>query len=130
MDNYLKTLLDTFGTALKEADAVVEYTAAREAYMQDTEVTAAVNEYNVQRMLLEEQQIKPDADATLIESIEARVNKLYEKIMASDNMKRLAAAENQLNALLAEINKEIMGYIIPDSGESCGGDCHHCHGCH
>ena len=130
MDNYLKTLLDTFGTALKEADAVVEYTAAREAYMQDTEVTAAVNEYNVQRMLLEEQQIKPDADATLIESIEARVNKLYEKIMASVNMKRLAAAENQLNALLAEINKEIMGYIIPDSGESCGGDCHHCHGCH
>ncbi|MBQ3195432.1 MAG: YlbF family regulator [Clostridia bacterium] len=130
MDNYLKTLLDTFGTALKEADAVVEYTSAREAYMQDTEVTAAVNEYNVQRMLLEEQQIKPDADATLIESIEARVNKLYDKIMASDNMKRLAAAENQLNALLAEINKEIMGYIIPDSGESCGGDCHHCHGCH
>ena len=130
MENYLKTLLDTFGTALKEAEPVLEYTAAREAYMADTEITAAVNEYNVQRMLLEEQQIKPDADATLIESIEARVNKLYDKIMASDNMKRLAAAENQLNALLAEINKEIMGYIIPDSGESCGGDCHHCHGCH
>ncbi len=130
MDNYLKTLLDTFGAALKESDAVLEYTSAREAYMADTEITAAVSEYNVQRMLLEEQQIKPDADATLVESIEARVNALYDKIMASDNMKNLAAAENKLNALLAEINKELMGYIVPDSGESCGGDCHHCHGCH
>lgn len=130
MDNYLKTLLESFGEALKESDVVVEYTTAREAYMQDTEITAAVSEYNVQRMLLDEQQMKPDADGNLVDSIQSRVNVLYDKIMGSDNMKRLAAAENGLNALLAEINKEIMSYIIPDSGEDCGGDCSHCHGCH
>ncbi len=130
MDNYLKTLLDSFGEALKQADAVVEYTSAREAYMADTEITAAVSEYNVQCMLLEEQQMKPEVDEVLVESIQARVNTLYEKIMQSENMKRLAAAENDLNALLAEVNKEIMAYVIPESGESCGGDCGHCHGCH
>ncbi len=130
MDNYLQTLLDNFGKALQEEKVVVEYTEARKAYIEDTEITGAVSEYNVQRMLLEEQQLKEDADTVLIESIQSRVNVLYEKIMAADSMKRLAVAENKLNELLNDINKALMSYIVPDSGESCSGDCHSCHGCH
>lgn len=130
MDNYLKTLLDSVGEALKQDATVIAYTEAREAYMNDVELTSAVSEYNVQRMLLDEQQLKEDADATLIESMSARVEVLYEKIMNAEPMKKLAVAENNLNALLSEVNSTIMSYIIPESGESCGGDCGHCHGCH
>lgn len=130
MDNYLKTLLDNFGEAIKDNEAVVEYTKAREAYMKDADISCAVSEYNVQRMLLEEQQLNPEADANLIESMEQRVNELYEKIINSDTMKALTVAENKLNALLAEINKVIMSYIVPESEDNCGGDCSHCHGCH
>lgn len=130
MDNYLQTLLDNFGKALQNEPVVVEYTEARKAYTEDTETAGAVNEYNVQRMLLEEQQLKDEKDSVLIESIESRVKVLYEKIMAAESMKRLAVAENKLNELLNEINHALMSYIVPDSGESCSGDCHSCHGCH
>ncbi len=130
MTDYLKTLLDSVGVALQDDDTVKEYNAAREEYIADTEITSAVSEYNVQRMLLDEQQMKPDADQTLVESISARVEALYEKIMTADSMKRLAAAENALNALLNDVNKTIMSYIIPETESSCGGDCGHCHGCH
>ncbi len=130
MDNYLQTLLDNFGQALQNEPVVVEYTEARKAYMEDTDITGAVSEYNVQRMLLEEQQLKEEQDNVLIESIESRVKVLYEKIMAAESMKRLAVAENKLNELLNDINKALMSYIVPDSGEGCSGDCHSCHGCH
>lgn len=130
MDNYLQALLDNFGKALQNEPVVAEYTEARQAYTEDTDTTSAVNEYNVQRMLLDEQQLKEERDEVLIQSIQGRVNVLYEKIMAAESMKRLAVAENKLNELLNEINKALMSYIVPDSGESCGGDCHSCHGCH
>lgn len=129
MDNYLETLLNNLGEALKNDPVVVEYQAARAAYMADTEMTGAVSEYNVQRMLLEEQATKEEQDETLIKSMETRVNELYEKIMASESMKALAAAENNLNMLLNEVNQKLMSFIMPAT-ESCGGDCGHCHGCH
>lgn len=130
MNNYLQTLLDSFGQALKEDETVKEYLAAREAYKNDVEITSAVSEYNVQRMLLEEQQLKEDADQNLIDSMTGRINTLFEKIMNAESMKALSAAEDKLNTLLTEVNNAIMSYVIPESGESCGGDCHHCHGCH
>lgn len=128
MDNYLKALLDNFGEALRNEVVVQEYLAAREAYIADTDMTGAVSEYNVQRMLLEEQKTTEGADENLIQSMETRVNALYEKIMASESMKALAVAENKLNELLNEVNQTIMSYIMPES--SCSGDCHSCHGCH
>ncbi len=128
MDNYLKALLDNFGEALKNDVVVQEYLVAREAYVNDTEMTGAVSEYNVQRMLLEEQKTQPEQDENLIKSMETRVNALYEKIMASESMKALAVAENKLNELLNEVNQTIMSYIMPPS--DCSGNCHDCHGCH
>lgn len=128
MDNYLKALLDNFGEALRNEVVVQEYLAAREAYIADTDMTGAVSEYNVQRMLLEEQKTTENPDEALIQSMETRVNALYEKIMASESMKALAVAENKLNELLNEVNQTIMSYIMPES--SCSGDCSGCHGCH
>jgi len=128
MDNYLKTLLENFGEALHNEVVVQKYLAARDAYANDTDMTGAVSEYNVQRMLLEEQKTSENPDEVLISSMETRVNALYEKIMASESMKNLAVAENKLNELLNEINQTIMSYIVPES--SCSGDCHSCHGCH
>ncbi len=129
MDNYLKTLIATLGEALQQDSAVVEYNAAREAYGNDTEITGAVNEYNVQRMLLDEQRAAAEPDEVLLKSMEERIQVLYEKIMAAESMKELARCENNLNALLNEVNAEIMSYIIPQS-DSCSGDCHSCGGCH
>lgn len=129
MNNYLETMLRNFGEALQQEDAVKEYLAAKEIYSKDVEVIAAVNEYNVQRMLLQEQRSKEDADQNLIDSMTGRIDALYDKITSCESMKKLGEAEEKLNALLTEINNMIMSYVVPES-DSCGGDCHHCHGCH
>lgn len=129
MNNYLKTLLDSFGEALKEEAAIVEYNAAREEYAHDTATAAALNEYNVQRQLLAEQEEKDDKDSLLIASIDKRVSELYNQIVSAESMKRLSDAEAALNELLNEINSSLMSYIMPNSG-SCGGSCSSCGGCH
>lgn len=129
MNNYLETMLRNFGEALQQEDEVKEYLAAKEIYSKDVEVIAAVNEYNVQRMLLQEQRSKEDADQNLIDSMTGRIDALYDKITSCESMKKLGEAEEKLNALLTEINNMIMSYVVPES-DSCGGDCHHCHGCH
>ncbi len=129
MDNYLKILIQNLGEALCREEAVTEYNAAREAYVSDTEITAAVSEYNVQRMLLDEQRAAENVDTALVESMESRIKALYDKIMNAETMKNLARCENNLNALLNEVNSEIMSFVLPDTG-SCSGDCHSCGGCH
>ncbi len=129
MDNYLKALIANLGEALREDSAVLEYNAARDAYNADAEISAAVNMYNVQIAMLDQQRAEEHPDEALIASMEASIKELYEKIMASPGMKNLTRCENNLNALLSEVNAEIMSYILPESG-SCSGDCHSCGGCH
>ena len=131
MDNYLKTLVASLGEAIKNDPVAAEYLAAKEEYSADAEIAGAVSEYNVQRMLLEEQKAAAERDETLIASIEARVNVLYKKIMASDKMKALAVAENRMNELLGEVNRELMSCIVPGSGCGSGheGGCGGCKGC-
>lgn len=128
MDKYLKTLLDSFGEALKEDPVITEYNSAREEYLHDVKITAAVNEYNVQNQLLMEQQSKEEKDEALIASIEKRTNELYELILANDAMKRLSKAEIALNNLINEINETLISYVTPES--SCSGSCSTCGGCH
>lgn len=128
MDKYLKTLLDSFGEALKEDAVITEYNAAREEYLHDVKITAAVNEYNVQNQLLVEQQSKEDKDEALIASIEKRTAELYDLILANESMKRLSKAEIALNNLINEVNETLISYVSPES--SCSGSCSTCGGCH
>jgi len=129
MDNYLRTLVTSLGEAIGNDPVAADYLAAKAAYSADAELASAVSEYNVQKMLLDEQLRAEERDEPLIESIEARVNVLYQKIMDSGKMKALSVAENRLNELLGEINRTLMSYITPESGGCGSGGCAGCRGC-
>jgi len=133
MDNYLKTLVTSLGEAIQNDPVAAEYLAAKAEYSADAELGAALAEYNVQKMLLDEQRRASEKNETLIESIEDRANLLYTKIMDSDKMKNLAVAESRMNELLNEINRVLMSYITPERGGggcgSSGGGCGGCKGC-
>ena len=107
-----------------------EYLAARDAYASDRAISEKVAEYNVQRMVYEQESAKDEKDTLLLDQIRMRMDALYEEITENAVMKRYVAAEDGVNALFGEINRVLQSFVIPEEEHSCGGDCGHCAGCH
>lgn len=130
MNEKLYSLLAELGEQLKESDEVKEYAAAREEYSADRGISEKVAEYNVQRMVCDQESSKDEKDTLLIEQIKARMDALYDEITSNPVMKRYIAAEDGVNRLFGEINHVLQGYVVPESEQGCGGDCGSCAGCH
>ena len=129
MNEKLYSLLAELGEQLKESDEVKEYAAAREEYSADRGISEKVAEYNVQRMVYDQESSKDEKDTLLIEQIKARMDALYDEITSNPVMKRYISAEDGENRLFGEINRVIQGYVVPESEQGCGGDCGSCAGC-
>lgn len=129
MNEKLYSLLAELGEQLKESDEVKEYAAAREEYSADRSISEKVAEYNVQRMVYDQESSKDEKDTLLIEQIKARMDALYDEITSNSVMKRYIAAEDGVNRLFGEINRVLQGYVVPESEQGCGGDCGSCAGC-
>ena len=129
MNEKLYSLLAELGEQLKESDEVKEYAAAREEYSADRGISEKVAEYNVQRMVYDQESSKDEKDTLLIEQIKARMDALYDEITSNPVMKRYIAAEDGVNRLFGEINRVRQGYVVPESEQGCGGDCGSCAGC-
>lgn len=129
MNEKLYSLLAELGEQLKESDEVKEYAAAREEYSADRGISEKVAEYNVQRMVYDQESSKDEKDTLLIEQIKARMDALYDEITSNSVMKRYIAAEDGVNRLFGEINRVLQGYVVPESEQGCGGDCGSCAGC-
>ena len=78
MNEKLYSLLAELGEQLKESDEVKEYAAAREEYSADRGISEKVAEYNVQRMVYDQESSKDEKDTLLIEQIKARMDALYD----------------------------------------------------
>ena len=129
MNEKLYSLLAELGEQLKESDEVKEYAAAREEYSADRGISEKVAEYNVQRMVYDQESSKDEKDTLLIEQIKARMDALYDEITSNPVMKRYIAAEDGVNRLFGEINRVLQGYVVPEREQGCGGDCGSCAGC-
>ena len=129
MNEKLYSLLAELGEQLKESDEVKEYAAAREEYSADRGISEKVAEYNVQRMVYDQESSKDEKDTLVIEQINARMDALYDEITSNPVMKRYIAAEDGVNRLFGEINHVLQGYVVPESEQGCGGDCGSCAGC-
>ena len=129
MNEKLYSLLAELGEQLKESDEVKEYAAAREEYSADRGISEKVAEYNVQRMVYDQESSKDEKDTLLIEQIKARMDALYDEITSNPVMKRYIAAEDGVNRLFGEINHVLQAYVVPESEQGCGGDCGSCAAC-
>ena len=126
----ITSLVNDLGEELRESGQVKEYLAARDAYASDRAISEKVAEYNVQRMVYEQESAKDEKDTLLLDQIRTRMDALYEEITENAVMKRYVAAEDGVNALFGEINRVLQSFVIPEEEHSCGGDCGHCAGCH
>ena len=97
----------------------------------DADLQALMSEYEAQRALLGEEFAKADnANKEVIEKVKARIGELTEKIVSNENYKAFQAAQEAMNALMAEVNAEIKFCITGERPSRCTHDCSTCSGCH
>ena len=120
------------GQAIKADERVAKMNVAKEAYDNDEEIQKLMLEYNMQQIALGEEYKKETVDQNVISAIEARLDEIVAAVTANPNFINLNAAEEEVNALMQEVNSEITFQITgerPCSHDcsSCGSDCGHHH---
>ena len=120
------------GEALAQHEVVLNLNKAKTAYEQDTELRAAMQEYNALRAALGEEFKKElsEQNQAVIDSVRQRTDELYDIVMKHEAYTGFMEAQKALSRLMAEVNSEISFYAFGERpcthdcstcGQSCGG---------
>ena len=118
------------GQRMKQEAAAERFIKAREAFNQNVDLRTAFSEYNVQRMLLEQEANKEEIDNELVKRIDTRVDELFDFITHHPAYEEIEAAQNALNEELKKVMDTIAQQITSDTPGGCTHDCSTCGGCH
>ncbi len=119
------------GKALKNDPRLVRMDNARKAYEQDTAVSTLMTEYEVQQKAIQNVASAEEFDPQLMESIQNRINELYDQIMQSPTYVELNEAQESVNELMNAVNNTITFAITGEMPINCTHDCSTCGGgCH
>lgn len=117
------------GEAIAKSEEVVAFNAAKTAYETNEALGNAMREYNAQRMILGQEYTKDASaqDETLINTLRARIDELYEIITTSAEYVAFGEAQERINALMQSVNSDINFYAFGE--RPCTHDCSSCSGC-
>ena len=118
------------GKALKEDPRLIKMEECRKAYEEDPDLSRLMTEYNVQQKAIENLASAEDFDAQLIQSIQDRINELYEQITVHPTFVELNKAQEAVNELMNAVNNTITFAITGEMPSNCTHDCSTCGGCH
>ncbi len=118
------------GLRMKQEQIAQRFIKARDAYTASEELRTAFAEYNVQRMVLQEEANKEEIDNELVKRIDTRIDELFEFITKHPLYAEMEAAQDALNTELKKVMDTITAQITGVEGESCTHDCSTCGGCH
>jgi len=117
----------------------LKYNQAHEANDADTELQRLIGDFNLSRMNLHREMSKEPGETNeeRIKELEQEMRKAYDLVMANKSMTEFKAAKEELDKLLKQINKILVGTIngeLPEEidlseEEGCGGSCESCNGC-
>ena len=123
-------LATQLGMKIREDERIQSYYAASEAYEKDEKLQTLVQEYNTQRMALEEEYKKDIPDDSFVEVIENRIEEIYNEVVASPVYIAFAEAQDDLNEIMHMVNDEITFQVTGERHchdhdcDSCDGHCH------
>lgn len=119
------------GRAIKESELMAAYDAAEAKYAEDAALQDKIREYSVQQQALAEESAKSVPNAFLTESLQRRLQALYEEIIADPTFAAFQQTQDAVRALLNEVNNAIMAEVTGEQPEGgCTHDCSTCAGCH
>ena len=131
IDMEIFELAEKLGDALKEDARLIALEEAKKAYEQDVKLQKSMMEYEVQQQALQREAGKAEHDLHFMETIQARIETLYQAIIENPTFAALNKAQEAVNSLMNEVNQTIMTRITgeqPTSG--CTHNCSTCGGCH
>ena len=124
-------LAHALGEEIAKSNEIENLEVAKGAFETDAALQEKMKEYETERMLLGEEFSKADgADKEVIEKLKARIGELTSEISESASYKAFQAAQEAMNALMAEVNAEIKFCITGERPSTCTHDCSTCKGCH
>lgn len=126
------------GKLLQQDERYKAYHAAKAANDEDEGLQNLIGEFNMQRMLLNQEMSNPNKSSEKITELDNKIKSLYGEIMSNPNMAAFNNAKLEMDELLNQINMVI---TMSANGEdpatcpveapsSCSGSCSSCGGCH
>lgn len=125
-------LAHALGDEIAKSDEIKNLEATKAEFQSDAELQSKMSEYETDRVLLGQEFAKntDEADQRAIADLKARIAELTAEISKSPSYIKFAAAQEAMNALMAEVNAEIKFCITGERPEKCTHDCSTCSGCH
>lgn len=125
------------GKALQKDEAYLKTQMARQASDEDEALQAAIGEFNLKRMAINNEAQKEDRNEETLKRLNDEFREIYGKIMENENMLRYNEAKNELDAKVQQLTTIITLSAEGEDPEtcdyeaaSCGGNCASCGGCH
>ena len=123
------------GDALKNSMEYRLFVKNRDEMRANADLKAKLDEFKVQKMLLDIETEKEEKDDHVIDIVNERVEKLYKEIMAFPEMVAYSKSEEDLNLLMNAVNMTISSFIgaeeyaanLAEEAGECTHDCSHCH---
>ena len=142
-NNEIITLAKQLGEALKSCEEYKAFCETRDAMRQNVVLKEQLDEFKVQKSVLEVEKEKGEPDEHVVDVLSARLEVLYKQITENPQMKAYTKAEEDLNLLMNAVNMTISSYIgaeeyTSDAGDmddedgegGCTHNCSTCRGCH
>ncbi len=139
-NNEIITLAGKLGEALKNCEEYKRFCETRDVMRKNVILKEKLDEFKVQKSVLEVEKEKAAPDEHVVEVLSARLEVLYKEITSDEQMKAYSKAEEDLNLLMNAVNMTISSYIggeeysAQTDGNDADGECTHncatCRGCH
>lgn len=119
----IQALAASLGEALCNTDEFKELMCAKKLFAADSVLNEQIEEFRVQKALLEIEEEKEDKDEHVVDILNSRCNTLYDSIMSSPVMIRLQEAEKVFSEFAAAVNLTIDSYINDVQSEGASSGC-------
>ena len=124
------------GKAIQQDERFVRYAKARLANDSDTELQAAIGDFNITRMELDRELNEENKDEVKVAELNEKLRGVYAKIMSAPAMVEYNTAKAEVDTMVGEINTIISKCLDGEDPETCEatsactGSCSTCGGCH
>ncbi|MBQ3133530.1 MAG: YlbF family regulator [Clostridia bacterium] len=125
------------GAALQEDERYIRVQMAQAAADEDKALQELIGEFNLKRIAAQNEASRETPDTDKVTALTDEVSAVYEKIMENPSMVAYNTAKPELDRVMEAVARIITlsaqgedPYAIPESAESCGGNCASCGGCH
>ena len=124
-------LAHQLGVEIAKSEEIKTLNDTKNAFDSDAELQALMSEYEADRVLLGQEFSKNNSeiDEKAIADLRARIEELTREISKNPIYIAFAAAQQNMNKLMADVNAEIK-FCITGERDTCTHDCSTCSGCH